>query len=163
MVLANLLVLGVAFSAWRRVVGLHAAISGFLLIGLDPFEIGFARLLHPDGLLYGLMLLSVIAALGATTAKRAERSDRDDEHTKGRHWGMLALSGAAAGSVMRCTLDSGTAAASRGTYVEGFTCERTFFTCAMRKVSSPTLHAFTPRLAARDSVCALFRFWLVWC
>jgi hypothetical protein len=64
MVLGNVLALGLAFLIARRLVGLWPALAGFLLIAFDPFDAGLTRLLHLDGLLSSLMLLSILAFAG---------------------------------------------------------------------------------------------------
>jgi hypothetical protein len=61
MVLANILVLALAFLYARRLLGPLAAALGVALIALDPFHLAHSRLLHLDGLLSSLMLLSVLA------------------------------------------------------------------------------------------------------
>jgi 4-amino-4-deoxy-L-arabinose transferase-like glycosyltransferase len=60
-VLGNTLALAVAFIYALRLVGFFPALLGFVLIALDPFFIGLARLLHLDGLVSSLMLLSLLA------------------------------------------------------------------------------------------------------
>lgn len=80
MISATLLV--ACLVAWG-LIGLPAAIMGFLLIALDPFYIALGRLLHVDGLMSALMLLSILAFMVYL------------EH--GRQTRYLALSAAAAG------------------------------------------------------------------
>ena len=55
--------LGVAFLHALRLVGFWPALLGFTLIAFDPFLVGLARLLHLDGLVSALMLLSLLAYL----------------------------------------------------------------------------------------------------
>ncbi len=82
-VAAILIVLALAYLAATRLVGLLPAFIGFLLIAFDPFLIALSRLLHLDGLLSALMLLSVLAWLNYLY--------------RGRRWYDLALSAGAAG------------------------------------------------------------------
>ncbi len=58
--------------AWR-LVGMPAAIMGFLLVALDPFYVALSRLLHVDGLMSALMLLSILAFLGYLERGRKSR------------------------------------------------------------------------------------------
>ena len=88
MVLANVVVLGCGFWIWQRVVGLWAAMLGFVLVGLDPLEVGFARFLHPDGLLFGLMTLAVVGVIGFSWEAREGGRNR---------FGYLVVSAVAAG------------------------------------------------------------------
>jgi hypothetical protein len=74
-----------AFALSIRLVGLGPAALGFALIAFDPFQTGLSRLLHLDGLMSSLVLLSLLAFLNAL--KPGSR----------RAWGFFALSGAAAG------------------------------------------------------------------
>jgi hypothetical protein len=83
MVLANTLVLLVAFLFAARLIGFLPAVLGFGLVAFDPFHIGLTRLLHLDGLLSSLMLCSV---LGLMSYFRS-----------GRHRIALVISGVAAG------------------------------------------------------------------
>jgi hypothetical protein len=59
-VLIGLTLLLGSLVAWR-LLGLAGAITGFLLIALDPFYVALSRLLHVDGLMSALMLLSILA------------------------------------------------------------------------------------------------------
>lgn len=86
-VLANMITFGVAFWVWVKLVGLHAGLLGFLLIAFDPFQIAFARFLHPDGLLYSLMLLAVVASIGYVV----------NGNDKGISWRWLTLAGVSSG------------------------------------------------------------------
>ena len=52
-----------SFGFARRLLGLAAALLGVGLIGLAPFHIAHSRLLHLDGLMSSLMLLSLLAWL----------------------------------------------------------------------------------------------------
>jgi hypothetical protein len=61
LVLGITLVLGVAFLFAARLVGLLPALFGFFLLSFDPFFLAHTRLMHLDGLLSALMLLSVLA------------------------------------------------------------------------------------------------------
>jgi hypothetical protein len=72
-VLLITLVLAIAFWLTVRLVGRWPAALGFLLIGFDPFHLGLTRLLHPDGLMSNLMLLSLLAFLAFLASRR--RSD----------------------------------------------------------------------------------------
>jgi hypothetical protein len=49
-----------SFLAAKRLVGLLAAFVGYWLIAFDPFLIALSRLLHLDGLVSALMLLSIL-------------------------------------------------------------------------------------------------------
>lgn len=60
-VLANVIVLALVFLAAVRLIGLLPALIGLLLIAFDPFSIALSRLLHLDGLLSALMLLSLLS------------------------------------------------------------------------------------------------------
>jgi len=53
--------LGLAFWCAWRLLGLLPAFLGFLFIVFDPFYVGLTRLLHLDGLMGGLLLLSTLA------------------------------------------------------------------------------------------------------
>jgi hypothetical protein len=63
MVLAITATLAVTFWQAARLSGWWMASAGFLLIAFDPFHIGLSRLLHLDGLMSSLMLLSILAYL----------------------------------------------------------------------------------------------------
>jgi 4-amino-4-deoxy-L-arabinose transferase-like glycosyltransferase len=63
LVLMSLLVLGLSFLFARRLFGMLPALAGFLLIAFDPFHIALSKVLHLDGLLADLMLLSLLAFL----------------------------------------------------------------------------------------------------
>jgi len=63
MAAGNAVALGVAFLYALRLVGFWPALLGFTLIAFDPFLVGLARLLHLDGLVSALMLLSLLAYL----------------------------------------------------------------------------------------------------
>jgi hypothetical protein len=63
MVLGTAGALGLAFWCAWRLLGLLPAFLGFLLIALDPFHAGLTRLLHLDGLMGSLLLLSTLAFL----------------------------------------------------------------------------------------------------
>lgn len=62
-VLANTVVLALAYLFARRLLGLLPAFLGFLLIAFDPFHVAHSRLLHLDGLLSSLLLLALLADL----------------------------------------------------------------------------------------------------
>ncbi|MGB0383683.1 MAG: phospholipid carrier-dependent glycosyltransferase [Ardenticatenaceae bacterium] len=62
-VLAIVSVLVAAFGVATRLIGRWAALLGFGLIAFDPFHIGLSRVLHLDGLLSSLMLLSLLLFL----------------------------------------------------------------------------------------------------
>jgi 4-amino-4-deoxy-L-arabinose transferase-like glycosyltransferase len=76
------LVLLLAYLCAVPLIGFGPAFLGFLLIAFDPFHVALTRLLHLDGLLADLMLLSLLAYLHFSRSRRI--------------W-SLALSGAAAG------------------------------------------------------------------
>jgi dolichyl-phosphate-mannose-protein mannosyltransferase len=63
LVLFSVLVLGLAFWFARQLFDPLPAFIGFLLIAFDPFHIALSRVLHLDGLLTDLMLLSLLAFL----------------------------------------------------------------------------------------------------
>jgi hypothetical protein len=63
MVLAITVVLMAAFHAAVRLFGFLPALIGFLLIAIDPFHIGLSRLLHLDGLMSSLVVLSLLTFL----------------------------------------------------------------------------------------------------
>ncbi len=63
MVLGHTLVLVLAYLYARRLIGPLPAFIAFLLIAFDPFHLALTRLLHLDGLLSNLMLLSLLAFL----------------------------------------------------------------------------------------------------
>lgn len=63
MAAGNVTALAVAFLYALRLVGFWPALLGFTLIAFDPFLAGLARLLHLDGLVSALMLLSLLAYL----------------------------------------------------------------------------------------------------
>ncbi|HJW89443.1 MAG TPA: hypothetical protein VJ436_02255 [Anaerolineales bacterium] len=52
-----------AFWQMSRLVGLGPALVGLALLAFDPFHIGLTRLLHLDGLVSSLMLVSLLAFL----------------------------------------------------------------------------------------------------
>ncbi|RPI29382.1 MAG: phospholipid carrier-dependent glycosyltransferase [Chloroflexota bacterium] len=62
-ILLGLLALVLSFLFARRLFGLLPALVGFLLIAFDPFHIALSRVLHVDGLLADLTLLSMLAFL----------------------------------------------------------------------------------------------------
>jgi hypothetical protein len=72
-----------AFLVAARLLGMFPALLAFLLIAFDPFSIGLSRVLHLDGLVSALMLLSILAFAGYLYL--------------GRRKGYLLLSAAAAG------------------------------------------------------------------
>ena len=63
MVLVITAVLVAAFLEAARLFGFFPALVGFLLIAFDPFHIGLSRLLHLDGLMSSLVLLSLLSFL----------------------------------------------------------------------------------------------------
>jgi hypothetical protein len=67
--------------AWR-LLGFWAALLGFLLLAFEPMHLGLSRILHLDGLLSSLVLLSILALA---------------YHMQYRDWLSLLVSGAAAG------------------------------------------------------------------
>lgn len=56
--------LSLAFLVTSRLLGLIYAFLGFMLIAFDPFFVALSRLLHVDGLVSTLMLLSLLSYLG---------------------------------------------------------------------------------------------------
>jgi hypothetical protein len=82
-VLGIVAALGAAFLVTTRLLGVFPALLAFLLIAFDPFSVGLSRLLHLDGLVSALMLLSVLAFAGYLYL--------------GRRKGYLLLSAVAAG------------------------------------------------------------------
>lgn len=60
-VLGNVCVLLVGFLYSRRLIGTTAAIVGFMFIAFDPFHTALTRILHLDGSLSSLLLLSLLA------------------------------------------------------------------------------------------------------
>ncbi|MEJ2305046.1 MAG: phospholipid carrier-dependent glycosyltransferase [Anaerolineales bacterium] len=85
MVILVTLVLAVAFYTAVQLLGFVWALAGFALIAFDPFHLALSRLLHLDGLVSSLMLLSILAFLTFTTSERRGRNK------------FLVLSGIAAG------------------------------------------------------------------
>jgi len=61
MVLFIVATLVLSFWEAARLAGLSPALVGFSLIAFDPFHAGLTRLLHLDGLMSSLMLLSILA------------------------------------------------------------------------------------------------------
>jgi hypothetical protein len=60
MVLGNTIVLVIGYFYARKLLGLLPALVGFLLIAFEPFHLALSRLLHMDGLLGSLYLVSVL-------------------------------------------------------------------------------------------------------
>jgi hypothetical protein len=60
-VLGITLTLGLAFLYAGRLLGAFPAAFAFLLLALDPFSVALSRLLHLDGLMSALALLSILA------------------------------------------------------------------------------------------------------
>ncbi len=83
MVIFIILTLSAAFLVSSRLLGLMSALIGFMLIALDPFFAALSRLLHVDGLVSALMLLSVLAYLAYLYT--------------GRRWFFILISGISAG------------------------------------------------------------------
>lgn len=69
-VLAHTLLLGMAYLYLQRMLGTLPALLGGVLVGLDPFHIALNRVLHLDGLLSNLLLLSVCAFVAALQTRR---------------------------------------------------------------------------------------------
>ncbi|MFC2055717.1 ArnT family glycosyltransferase [Chloroflexota bacterium] len=67
---AHLIVLLLAFWITIRLIGLYSALVAFLLIAFDPFHLALTRLLHLDGLLGNLYLLSIIAIISFLYKRR---------------------------------------------------------------------------------------------
>jgi hypothetical protein len=70
LVLAQVLILALSFIYARRLLGLLPAFLGFLLIAFDPFHLALTRLLHLDGLLSSLVLLSLLAFIAYLRGRR---------------------------------------------------------------------------------------------
>jgi hypothetical protein len=70
LVLAQVLILALAFLYARRLLGLLPAVLGFLLIAFDPFHLALTRLLHLDGLFSNLVLLSLLAFIAYLRKRR---------------------------------------------------------------------------------------------
>jgi len=62
--------LGLSFVIATRLLGILPAFLAFLLVAFDPFSIGHSRLLHLDGLLSALMLLSLLAFVAYLSQNR---------------------------------------------------------------------------------------------
>ncbi len=60
-VLGNAFVLILAFLYAQSLIGIPAAILGFLLIAFNPFHIALTRILHTDGSLSSFLFLSILA------------------------------------------------------------------------------------------------------
>lgn len=82
MILANTLTLALAYLYARRLIGRFPAFLAFVLIAFDPFHAALTRILHLDGSLSNLLLLTLFAYLSFLQKRR---------------WIDLLLSGAAAG------------------------------------------------------------------
>jgi 4-amino-4-deoxy-L-arabinose transferase-like glycosyltransferase len=82
MVLGNTITLLVAYLYARKLIGFLPALTGFLLIAFEPFNLALTRLLHLDGLLSSLFLLSLLAFVYFLESRR---------------WRDLIVSGVAAG------------------------------------------------------------------
>lgn len=89
-VLAVVITLVIAFWLSTKLLGLWPALIGFFLIAFDPFHVGLTRVLHLDGLMSSLMLLSVLGFLTYLDATLSDRRDRS-------RWIYLSISGIAAG------------------------------------------------------------------
>lgn len=83
MVVGVVVALALAFWQATRLIGLFPSLLGFSLIAFDPFLIALSRLLHLDGLVSALLLLSLLAWLNFLY--------------RGNRFADLALSGVAAG------------------------------------------------------------------
>jgi len=70
LVVVQTLVLVVAFLYARRLMGNLPAVVGFLLIAFDAYHLALTRLLHLDGLMSNLMLLSILAFVGYWRGRR---------------------------------------------------------------------------------------------
>ena len=71
MILGHTLILLIGFLYASRLVGLFPALAGFLLIAFDPFHLALTRLLHVDGLLTNLTLLSLLALFNYLQDRRS--------------------------------------------------------------------------------------------
>jgi hypothetical protein len=70
-VLVNTLIVVGIYQLARRVFGTRAALMGTIFIALDPFFLAESRALRPEGLVAGLMMLSVLATLMYVKERRA--------------------------------------------------------------------------------------------
>jgi hypothetical protein len=68
--LAITISMSIAYLYTRRITGLLPAFIGFLLAAFDPFFLGLTRLLHLDGLLSALMVLSLVSFIAYFETKR---------------------------------------------------------------------------------------------
>jgi hypothetical protein len=59
--LINTILLLLAYGYARRIIGVWPALIGFALIAFDPFHLALTRVMHLDGLLADLYLLSLLA------------------------------------------------------------------------------------------------------
>jgi len=72
MVLGHTLILLLCFLYASRLIGTIPALISFLLVAFEPYHIGLTRLLHLDGMVGNLMLLSLLAFI-CYAEKRAAR------------------------------------------------------------------------------------------
>jgi 4-amino-4-deoxy-L-arabinose transferase-like glycosyltransferase len=80
----------ISFWLSTRLIGLWPAVIGYLLIAFDPFFLGLTRILHLDGLMSSLMLLSILAFLNYLQTYLHNGNDR-------KRWIYILISGVAAG------------------------------------------------------------------
>ena len=73
-VLGIVTALGLSFLIAARLLGAATAAFAFLLVAFDPFSIALSRLLHLDGLMSALMLLSILAFVDYLTRGKSMRS-----------------------------------------------------------------------------------------
>jgi len=61
MVIAHTVILGISYLYTRKLIGLEAAFTAFILIAFFPFHIGLSRVLQLDAMVSNLLLLSLLA------------------------------------------------------------------------------------------------------
>ena len=71
MVLGHTLILLVSFLYASRLIGPIPAFISFLLVAFEPYHVALTRLLHLDGLVGNLMLLSLLAFIAYAERRRA--------------------------------------------------------------------------------------------
>jgi 4-amino-4-deoxy-L-arabinose transferase-like glycosyltransferase len=70
MILGHALILLASFVYASRLIGLLPAFISFLLLAFEPFHIALSRLLHLDGMLSNLLILSLLAFLYYIESRR---------------------------------------------------------------------------------------------
>lgn len=71
MILGHTLILLVSFGYATRIIGAFPALVSFLLIALEPYHVALTRVLHLDGLLGNLLLLSLLAIISFIQGRRS--------------------------------------------------------------------------------------------